>query len=66
MSDNILAIFGMGSLFGMLMTVAIIGALWNDDRNKRAHDIDLDMRIYTLSRDRECGGMDRDYKGDQE
>ena len=65
MSDNILAIFGMGSLFGMLMTVAIIGALWND-HDKRAHDIDLDMRIYTPHRDRECGGMDRDYKGDQE
>ena len=48
MSDSILAIFGMGSLFGMLMTVAIIGALWNGKV-----DGDSDVRVYIPSRDRD-------------
>ena len=49
MSDSILAVFGMGWLFGIMTTVLIVGAV----KGERELDRDNDVRIYIPCRDRD-------------
>ena len=59
MSDSFWAVFGCGALFGMLMSVLIIGLVRCKDESD---DIDLDMRLYVPVRDRDRGRTQRNSK----
>ena len=59
MSDGFWAVFGCGALFGMLMSVLIMGLVRCKDESD---DIDLDMRLYVPSRDRDRSRNQRNCK----
>ena len=59
MSDGFWAVFGCGALFGMLMSVLIMGLVRCKDESD---DIDLDMRLYVPVRDRDRGGSESNDK----
>lgn len=54
MSDSFIAIFGTGILTGATLTLLIL--LIAGGKDERADDIDLDMRTYIPSRDRDRSG----------
>lgn len=54
MSDSFIAIFGTGILTGATLTLLIL--LIAGGRNERTDDIDLDMRTYIPSWDRNRSG----------
>lgn len=64
MSDSFIAILGMGFLVGASVTLIILGAIYGSD--KRQHDIDLDMRVYVPSRDRDRSRNNRPDISDKE
>lgn len=58
MSDGFIAVFGMGFLAGVTLTLIMLGVSYGMD-NKREHGTDTDMRIYIPSRDRNRSGNKR-------
>lgn len=54
MSDSFIAIFGTGLFTGVALTLIIL--LLTGGKDERTNDIDLDMRTYIPSWDRDRGG----------
>ena len=69
MSDSMVALFSMGAMFGMFLSIFILAIAENDyeGNSGKQSDTDSDMRIYTFSRDRNrCSDKRSDAKGDED
>lgn len=70
MSDSMVALFSMGAMFGMFLSIFILAIAENDYKGNsgKQSDTDSDMRIYIPSRDRNrCSDKRSDNaKGDED